>query len=158
MDINGDFYFICSTWGSWRVKSSCTKKCAKAGIKLFLIPPAWSFPWLIKAILKMLFKCSIWQTKPFHWGLPSWGRGGPGSLVFLSQSVACFVGKNVAVALSRPCIKKYCPFFCQFLLAVGVLENDCRLILRSCHLSAKLLGRPLHHTPRNKSLREKCND
>ena len=69
------FYFICSTWGSWRVKSSCTEKRATAGIKLYLIATAWSFPWLIEAILKMLFKCLIWQTKPFHCGLPRGGGG-----------------------------------------------------------------------------------
>ena len=158
MDINGDFYFICGNWGSWRVKSSCTEKCAKAGIKLFLIPPAWSFPWLIEAILKMLFKCSIWQTKSFHWGLPSWGGGG--------SWVACFLASLSPVSLGKMSLSHF---------HVLASKNIVLFSLSSCWLSViwkmivallwghvtcrqNPLGGPLHHTPRNKSLREKCND
>ena len=62
--------------------------------------------------------------------------------LFFIQPVAFFVGKNVSVAFSRHCVTKCSFFSCQFLSAVGVLEKDCRVTLRSCRLSAKPLGRP----------------
>ena len=39
--------------------------------------------------------------------------------------------------------RKLTPFCCQFLLAVGESEKDCRHIFEQCRLLPKLLGRPL---------------